>query len=322
MNHSDLIKRALTLTWRYKVLWIFGILLALTSGGGGSGGNGNVIFNGGDRGGGRVPLWPGLGHFDPSVWIGIGVTCCCLLLIWIIVAVIVQYVARAALYRGVDQIESTGTAPTWQEGFRLGWSNRTFRLWLLDLIIGIPFALIAILLLVMGASPLLLLLAHNGMLTALGIAFTIGLELLIILVLIVAGVILGVLGQFWAREITLADQGIGQAIVSGYQLVRAQVKDVGIMWLLLVAIGLGFGLIMVPVAIAVIAVAAAVGAGLGFSIYAATQSIGWALLAGLPPFLLITIVPLTLIQGVYLTFQSGAWTLTYREVALEARAVG
>ena len=29
MHYTDLIKRAWQITWRYKVLWIFGILLAL-----------------------------------------------------------------------------------------------------------------------------------------------------------------------------------------------------------------------------------------------------------------------------------------------------
>ena len=37
MHYTDLIQRAWKITWRYKVLSIFGILLALASGGGGSG---------------------------------------------------------------------------------------------------------------------------------------------------------------------------------------------------------------------------------------------------------------------------------------------
>ena len=48
----------------------------------------------------------------------------------------------------------TGTARTWREGFRLGWSNRAFRLWLLDLIVWIPFAIVAVVLLALGATPL------------------------------------------------------------------------------------------------------------------------------------------------------------------------
>jgi hypothetical protein len=316
MNHTDLISRAWKITWRYKVLWIFGILLALTSGGGGSGG-GNVVYRGNSAEVASRPPLPGLEPFNAGFWLGIAALCCCLLLIWIIVAVIVQYVARTALYRSVDQIEATGSAPTWREGFRLGWSNRAFRLWLLDLVIGIPFLIVVIIVFILGATPLLLLLIDSTVARVLGIALTIGVEILLALLLVVAVVILGILKQFWSREIALADLGIGQAFATGYALVRRRVKDVGIMWLLMTAIGLGFGFIMVPIAIAVILLAIAVGGGLGYALYAATQSIGWAMAVGLPPFLLITVIPLTIIQGVYMVFGSSAWTLTYREVAAE-----
>ena len=47
MHYTDLIQRAWQITWRYKVLWIFGILLALASGGGGSGGGGGSSGSGG-----------------------------------------------------------------------------------------------------------------------------------------------------------------------------------------------------------------------------------------------------------------------------------
>ena len=46
MNYGDLLKRAARMTWRYKVLWIFGILLALTAGGGGGGGGSSVANSG------------------------------------------------------------------------------------------------------------------------------------------------------------------------------------------------------------------------------------------------------------------------------------
>ena len=49
-------------------------------------------------------------------------------LLYAVVATIVRYVVRTALYRSVDQIEETGTAPTWRQGFRLGWSNRALRM--------------------------------------------------------------------------------------------------------------------------------------------------------------------------------------------------
>ena len=38
MNYGEVLSRAWQIIWKYKVLWIFGILAGLGSGGGGSGG--------------------------------------------------------------------------------------------------------------------------------------------------------------------------------------------------------------------------------------------------------------------------------------------
>jgi hypothetical protein len=252
---------------------------------------------------------------NPGLAFTLAALCCCLLLILAIVLIILRYVARTALYRGVDQIESTGAGPTWRAGFRLGWSNRAFRLWLLDLVIWIPFVVVALVLLSLGASPLLLLFIDSPVARGLGIAGTIGLELLIVALLFIAVLVLLALGQFWSREIAIADRNLGEAVATGYHRVRARAKDVGVMWLLMAAIGLGFGIVMVPIAIAVIMVGVAVGGGLGFALYRLTDSVLWAGVFGLPPFLLITVVPLVFITGIYLVFESSTWTLTYREVA-------
>ena len=39
-NFGEILTRAWQITWKYKVLWIFGILAGCTNGGGGGGGGG------------------------------------------------------------------------------------------------------------------------------------------------------------------------------------------------------------------------------------------------------------------------------------------
>jgi len=39
-NFGEVLTRAWQITWKYKVLWIFGILAGCTNGGGGGGGGG------------------------------------------------------------------------------------------------------------------------------------------------------------------------------------------------------------------------------------------------------------------------------------------
>ncbi|MEZ4769261.1 MAG: hypothetical protein R2844_12645 [Caldilineales bacterium] len=308
MNYGALIGRAWQITWRYKVLWIFGILLALTVSGG------STVSGGGGNGGGGSSAAMGSAAFAPML-ASFLVLCCCALLFFIVVAVIVQYVARTALYRGVDQIEEAGVGPTWREGFRLGWSNRAFRMFLLDLIVGVAFALAAMLLIGLAALPLLLLIFDNEALRIMGVVATVGLEMLVFFGLIVAGVLISIGGQFWRREIALANRDIGAALSGGVALARNSAGNVGVMWVILTAIGLVFGLVTAMVFFGLAFMALGAGGGLGYAVYALTDSPALAFLVGLPIFLLITIVPMAIVRGIYLVFDSSAWTLVYRDVA-------
>lgn len=316
MNTIDLIKRAARLTWRYKVLWILGILLAL-SGGSGGGNSLTYTFNGNGNGA-AAPMWPNWNFPDPGVIAGFVLLCCCLLAVLVVVLTIVQYVARTGLYRAVDQIEATGAGLTWREGLRLGWSNRAFRMFLLDLIVGIAVFLAAMLLLLVAAAPLLLLIFDNQALRIFGIAATLGLELLVILMIIAAAVIISVLQQFWRRQIALDDRSVGEALSLGAEMVRRKAGDVAIFWVLMAIVAVLFGIVLIPVAIGLGLLGAAIGGGLGYAVYSLFDSVGWAVLLGLPLFLLIVSLPLLLIQGVYLVFESSAWTLAYREVRSSA----
>lgn len=107
MNYSALLQRAFNITKRFRVLWLFGILVALTGGGTSSGSSGlQYRFDESDLQRTNWPDWlqvPQWGRqavewmeqFDPSRYVGLFIACCCLLAIFAIVAVIVQYVARA-----------------------------------------------------------------------------------------------------------------------------------------------------------------------------------------------------------------------------------
>jgi hypothetical protein len=311
MNQIELIKRAWRITWRYRVLWIFGILLAFTAGGSGGGG-------GGGRSGtnfanipslGRVP---GLANVNWAVIWTIVALCCCLLLLAVILATVVRLVARASLYRMVDRIEEAGAAPAWREGFRLGWSSRTFRLFLLDLVVGIPVVVAVILMIAIAAAPVIVL--ANTSLRPLGIVLTALFGLGFLLLGLLGAAVLSLLNQFWAREVVLGDRSVGGALVGGYALARRALKDVAILWLLTFVIGLAFALVLLAVVIALLVAGAAVGAAAGFGLYAITRSIALGILAGLPLFLLILIVPIGVIKGIYLTWESSTWTLAYRDV--------
>ena len=59
-NFGEILTRAWKITWKYKVLWIFGILASCSQGGGGGGGGGNTGFQTGIS---DQNLPPALRHF-------------------------------------------------------------------------------------------------------------------------------------------------------------------------------------------------------------------------------------------------------------------
>ncbi len=316
MNYIDLIQRAARLTWRYKVLWILGILLAL-SGGAGSGNPFTYTFNG-DGGSANWPTAP-MGQFpDPGVIAGFVLLCCCLLAVLIVVLTVVQYVARTGLYRAVDQIEDTGVAPAWRDGLRLGWSNRALRMFLLDLLVGVALFVVIMALLLLAAAPLLLLIFDIDALSIFGGILTVALMFLAFLLIIALAAVVSILQQFWRRQIALDDRSVGEALSLGTRMARRRAGDVAIFWILMGIIAVLFGIVLVPLVIGLGLLALAIGGGLGYTVYSLFDSAGWAVLLGLPLFLLIVSLPLLLIQGVYLVFESSAWTLAYREVRASA----
>ena len=76
-----------------------------------------------------------------------------------------------------------------------------------------------------------------------------------------------------------------------------------------------FGLVLFLITFALIFAGVLVSGGLGYGLYALSDSWILAVIAGLPIFLVILIIPTAIVKGIYLVFESSAWTLAYRDVA-------
>ena len=326
MDHGKVLKRAWDILWRYRALWVFGIILALTAGGGGGGGA-QYSFRGEDFSGRglrleRIP--PGVA----STLLAIGIGLACLVVLLIIVAAIARYVAETALIRMVDDYEETGQKRSVRQGFRLGWSRSAFRLFLIDLLIGLPVAVAFILLFLLALAPLLLWTTKSTAAGALGTAIAIGLGLLVILLAIVVAVILSVLKPFFRRVCVLEGLGVTEAIRHGYAMVRQNLRDVGLMWLITVGLRIGWVILMIPVVLLLLVVSAALGGALalvtgGLTGLALEGAAPWiaAALVGIPIFILVMAVPLSFLGGLFEVFLSSTWTLTYRELHTEGTPV-
>ncbi len=328
MDHLKILKRAFEITWNYRVLWVFGILLALTTGGGGGSGGG-----GGNGGGnGDYPFPPGTFHLPDisqqviSTMIAAAVGLVCVIFLLVIIGTIVRYVSETALYRMVNEHEDTGEKLSVRQGFRLGWSRQALYIFLIDLIVGLGSFVIFILLMLIAAAPLLLWLTDSSALGALGTVITVGLALLLIFAFVIFAIALSLLMQFVRRACVLENLGITDAFRRGYTLVRQRVGDILVMGILMFGLGLAWIILMIPVFIT-LTLAGVVVAGLPALLVGAIASlftegfVPWiiATVVGLPLFILVLAVPGTFLGGLVEVFKSSTWTLTYRELlALES----
>jgi len=316
MNHIEVLKRAWRTAWNYRALWVFGFILALATGGG--------------RGSSNSNTWAqySVDRLPPraaNTLLAIGIGVACLVVLLIIVAAIARYVAETALIRMVDHHEETGQKRSVRQGFRLGWSRRAFYLFLIDLVIGLPVAVAFILLFLLAAAPMLLWATESTAAGAVGTATTIGLGLLVVLLAIVVGVVLSALKPFFRRVCVLEQTGVTEAIRQGYALVRLDLKDVGIMWLITLGLHIGWVILMIPVVLLLLVVSGGLSGLLallagGLTGLAFEGAAPWIVggVVGIPIFILMLAAPLSFLGGLFETYLSSTWTLTYRELRAEA----
>jgi hypothetical protein len=357
MDHTKILKRAWHILWSYRVLWIFGIILALTATGGvGTSGTSFSVGSGDFQDGQLRDFSPdqfrrdlddafddfgeeleeaiddfedffgdGIRSSTVDTIIAIGIGLLIFFFLLFIVGRVARYVAEVALIRMVDNYEETGERLTFREGFRLGWSPTAWRLFLIDLVIDLPALIVFGLLFVLAFVPLFLWGTGVTSIGVVGTVAAIGFFFVWVLALIVTSTILNLLKLFFRRASAIEKLGVIDSIRRGYRVVREHLKDVGLMWLIMFGINIAWTFVMIPVFLLAGLLALLVG-GMAFFIFAGLGSLlaGGAapwVIAGvlvIPIFLLIFMVPVGFVGGLRETFVSSTWTLSYREVtALE-----
>lgn len=321
MSHTDILKRAAHITWRYRALWVFGFFLALCGGGGGGGGGGgNFRFPSSSSSGGKFEGFgelPNLPSIDPNVIWAVVAGFICLIALLIVVSVVVRAVTRAALIGMVYQITETEQV-TVAEGWQLGWSRRAWRLFLMSLLIGIPLAVVSFLLILVALAPLLLIIAGETALTVISIILTIFSCLLVVVLLIVVNAVVAPIEELAWRRTVLEQRGVFDSLREVINLVKRQFKYIAITWLLMFGVGLAWAIASLVVVLPVSLIGAAVIGGIPAAVvYLMSKSIVGAAIAGIPLALFVIIVISAAATGFYVIFHSAVWTLTYLEVRAE-----
>jgi hypothetical protein len=372
MDHISVLKQSWEILWRYRALWIFGIILALTTfsweaalwsrqGESQIQDQEGITINIGDDFSIKLPgeglaidiseggvlsakiksngTWTevtGLNQFfaelvppDVVSWIlaiviGLAVT----VFLLYILGKVAHYVAETALIRMVSDYENTGERLGFIQGLRLGWSRTAWRLFLIDLLVALPVALALVLLFGLVLSPLLLWTTRDTLAGLIGTITSAGLFFPFLAVVVLASLLVSLLLRFFHRACAMEDLGVVASIRHGFEVVRSHLKDVSVMWLIMLSFGFAWSIAMIPIGLLlapiflVLILMGGIIAGIPAVLVAALAGlfveglIPWILgvLVGLPIFILIVASPMMFLGGLWHAYRSSTWTLTYREL--------
>jgi len=340
MNHTQILKRAWNILWSFRALWIFGILLALTTPSGNN--ENNLRYSLNQRETRRLNLPTDLQSaldrvnaflrdLSPVTERTIITVVVVIVIVGILLAVLgafIHYTSKTALVRMVDQYEGNGEKATWRQGFRLGWSRSAWRLFLVNLAVFGPVVVIFFVLMGCALLPFFLGPLSGNASTWMGVIATIGLAFLIAFLLFLVVLALSLVMETIDRVVVLQETGVRDGIRLGWQLVRQNFKDVFLMWLILLGIQIGFVIALIPVLMVLGLVGLLVGGGGGFGLYYLVNTITNPLPAiisgavfGGTLFLLLVGLPLLFLGGLKETYISTVWTLTYRALTAPTAAI-
>jgi len=365
MDPVKILKRSWHILWSYKALWVFGLILALTAAGssGGSGNSGTNFQSDSVNQQYELPLSEnfsedfqeafeeageefekvieeglhaaGISDSEVTTLIWIGALFILVMVVIGIVMSIARYVSETAVIRMVDEYEATDTKMTVRDGFRIGWSRTSWRLFLINLIVNLPIFLLLIVLGIVGFMMYSAFAGRGESFAIAGIIGLIGVAFLTIFVIAVISTLLRLLRQFFWRAAALEGLGVRESLSRGFAMARENWKNVGLMWLVMMGLGIVWMIVsfislfvLIPVAFFTAIFGAVIAAIPGmllvgfFSLFLSGY-LPW-IVGGifiLPLFATLAFSPWVLLTAWQQIYISTVWTLTFREIkALPALA--
>ena len=299
MDYGEVLRRAWQITWKYKGLWVLGILSSCSGGGGGgsggSGANTQAGFRGYEGGGQEFPqLQRLLNSISPETWIIIAIVAISLILVIGLALLVLGVIGDGGLIGGFNVADSGGETSLGQ-AFRMGmtyfWKLLGVRIlfWILGVAVGVLGA-IAVILVAIGT-------------------FGIGLLCLLPLIclLIPIGLIVGVYVMLTQIALVIENLGVFDAFRRSWEVLKANLGTVIVMGVIVIV---GSWLVGLILAVPLIAIILPVGFALAFGTQSTANS--GLILAGL---CLVVYVPvLIVLNGILRTYVTGVWTLTYRRI--------
>jgi hypothetical protein len=292
MDFGYILKRAWQIVWKFKVLWLFGILASCGQASGSSGSNSGYRYSSQNNN-----ISPQIEHWFASLSPGLIalliVIAIIVVLALIVIAILLGTVGRVGLIRGTLKAEQGANRLTfgelWREGLTYFW-----RVFGLNLLIGVIIFLAVVILTILGVVLTI---------GTLGI-FVLCLLPLICLFVPVAWAVYVIVEQA-NIALVVENLGITDAIKRGWQVVVDNIGNMIVMSLILI---LGVSLIggaIIGLPLLIVAAPAIAGFATGTS----DAIRNGLIISGL--FFIVYLPFLLLLSGILRAYTSSAWTLTY-----------
>jgi hypothetical protein len=289
MDFGYVLKRAWEIIWKFKILWIFGILASCGQASGSSSSNSGYRFSGND-------VSPRIQEFfnqNPGLTTTLIILGIILAIVLVILAILLGTVGRVGLIRGTVKAEQGADRLTfgelWRDGLTYFW-----RVFGLNLLLWVIIVIAIILLSLLG-----IILAIG----TLGIFLVCLIPLLCLIVPIMW--FISIIVEQANVALVVENLSITQAIERGWKVVRDNVGNMILMGLILIVGVSLIGGFVIGLPILVVAIPAVAGIATGTSDAVRNGLI----LSGL--FFIIYLPLLLLFSGILRAYISSAWTLTY-----------
>ncbi len=316
MDYGEVLKKSWNIIWKFKVLWIFGLLASCGRSGGGGGGGGGQSFNFRNNPGTfsnqnpfprLQPYLEGIQNFFAQIPVWVYILAVLAFLILIVIIIIINTIGRIGLVRGAWQadegIEHLSFGQLWGEGLHYFW--RIFLLDLLFLVIGIAVAVIILVpVVVIGAAT-----------------FGIGLICLLPLICLLIPVTWFI--RVLLEQAVVAILGENRGVIDGLGRAWNVIKiNLGPMIVMTLIIFIGELILGIIIAIPALILAIPLFGGIiGGAITGSPAILGSGVIIGI--ILLICVYgPIAyVLESIVQTYMSTAWTLTFRRLTMPAAPV-
>jgi hypothetical protein len=304
MDYMGILKKSWKVTWRYKILWLFGLLAG--AGGGGSSFNYSFPSNSGTSSGTGLPGSMSAAQFDMflSRYLVLIIIVALFFVLLGLLMWIISVAARGGLIHLVNEAEEgreVRAAGGWHAGFSKWW--RVFAVgFLADLPVAILTLVTAVIVAIATVGAIA---ASQGSSDAVGAAVATAVTglccflIVFVIAAVVLGVIFGIVKELALRYAVLQDRPIMESLKAGWHDLFAK-RGAFLMFLIMFGVGIGYAIVVGVVALVLVVPAVLM---LAFSNWVGGSLMIFAAIA-------ILIVP----AAMYSTFYHAVWTIFFRRM--------